>query len=305
MRITLPRTQRLAPMSAVERDGLHRVSPTRRARLLAAQQAAGVEVRHATVGGKYLRYAIKPGVGEPLLLCNGIGANLELTFPLLKALGARPVLVFDVPGAGGSESMHFWPSLRRYSRFAVGVLEHAGFRGDFAVAGVSWGGGLAQQIARDHGLRVTHLVLMATSPGMVMFPGKLLALTRMTTPRRYLSRGYMAKHAPTIYGGEMRNNPHNAVDHARLVMPPSGLAYVQQILAMYGFSSLPWLHRLRCPTLIISGDDDPLIRVANARVLAHLVPNSHLHIVKGGGHLFMTMRAAETAALIDEWIGPG
>lgn len=289
-------------MSERERDGLERVSPTRRSRLLAAQQDAGVTVHRSRIGDAMIRYAVKPGVGEPLLLCNGIGANLELTFPLLKALGTRPVVVFDVPGAGGSELRYGWPSLRGYARLSIAVLEHVGFCGRFAVAGVSWGGGLAQRIARDYPNRVSHLVLMATSPGMLMVPGKLSALLRMATPRRYLSRGYMARHAASIYGGEMRDHPHNAVEHARLIMPPRALAYGQQIMAMFGFSSLPWLHQLRCPTLVISGDDDPLIRVANAHVLARLVPDSRLHIVAGGGHLFMTLRARETAELIESWI---
>lgn len=287
----------------VEYHGLHRVSSTRRERLLQAQQASKVDIRFALVEGKRLRYAVKEGEGEPLLLCNGIGANLELTLPLLEALGQRPVVVIDMPGTGGSDSMHFWPSLRRYSRFAVKeVLRHAGFSGKFAVAGVSWGGGLAQRIAKDYAHRVTHLVLMATSPGITMFPGRPSALVRMTTPRRYLSRGYMAKHAATIYGGEMRNAPRHAVDHAKLVMPPTGLAYVQQVLAMVGFSSLPWLHRISCPTLILTGDDDPLIRVSNARVFSALIPNARLHVVHGGGHLFMTLRAAETARWINDWI---
>lgn len=292
-------------MSGLEHEGLERVSPTRRARLIAAQQAAGVTVKRAWMGGKGLRYAIKPGVGEPLLFCNGIGANLELTFPLLKALGPRPVVVLDMPGAGGSEVRYGWPCLRGYARLSIAVLDHAGFRGRFAVAGVSWGGALAQRIARDYAERVSHLVLMATSPGMLMVPGKLSALLRMATPRRYLSRGYMAKHAADIYGGEMRGNPHYAAEHARLIMPPRALAYGQQVMAMFGFCSLPWLHQLRCPTLVISGDDDPLIHVVNARVLARLVPESRLHIVKGGGHLFMTMRARETAELIEGWICPG
>lgn len=292
-------------MFMAEPNSFRRVSKTRRARLLHAHKSAPVEIQHAKVGSKYIRYAVKPGVGEPLLLCNGIGANLELTFPLLKALGKRPVVVVDLPGTGGSDSMHFWPSLGRYARFAVDTLEHAGFSGKFAVAGVSWGGGLAQRIARDYASRVTHMVLMATSPGLTMIPGKLSAISRMATPRRYLSRGFMAKNAPIIYGGEMRNSPQNAVDHARLVMPPSGLAYIQQLLAMYGFSSLPWLHRLSCPTLILSGDDDPLIRVANAHVLTTLIPNARLHVVRGGGHLFMTLRAEETAQWINDWVNDG
>ena len=285
-------------------QGLLRVSHSRRARLLEAQSNANVDIRHAKIGRARIRYAVKAGIGEPLLLCNGIGANLELTLPLLKCLEC-PVVVLDVPGTGGSDSTFFWPSLRRYSRLAVNVLDHAGYTGRFALAGVSWGGGLAQQIARLEKERVSHLILMATSPGIIMLPGRLGAILKMATPRRYLSRGYMAQNASVIYGGELRNSPHKAVEHARLVMPPTGLAYVQQLLAMWGFTSLPWLNKLNCPALIICGDDDPLIHPGNGRILACLIPSAELYVIRGGGHLFMTMQAEKTAELINQCITYG
>jgi poly(3-hydroxyoctanoate) depolymerase len=56
---------------------------------------------------------------------------------------------------------------------------------------------------------------------------------------------------------------------------------------MSGWTSLPWLHRVTQPTLILSGDDDPLIPLANARFMAGRVPSARLRVVEGGGHLFL------------------
>lgn len=263
---------------------------------------AGMQTGEVRVGRQRLRYALRPGQGEPLLLCNGIGANLELVTPLVRELADRPILIVDLPGTGGSPSAWFWPSLPRYARMVVGALNQLGFEGRFAVAGVSWGGGLAQRIARDYKTRVSHLVLMATSPGITMMPGRPSALLRMMTPMRYLSRAYMARHAATLYGGEMRNRRDHALQHAYSTTAPSGRAYIQQVMAMYQFSSLPWLRCIGCPALVISGDDDPLVRPINARILAALLRDAQLHIVPGGGHLFMTLRATETAALIDDFL---
>lgn len=257
---------------------------------------------HVEVGRLRLRYALRPGRGEPLLLCNGIGANLELALPLVREIPERPVVIVDLPGTGGSAPALFWPRLQRYARWVVKVMDRIGFSGEFAVAGVSWGGGLAQQVAREYPWRVSHLILMATSPGIFMVPGKPSALLRMLTPQRYLSRDYMARNAARLYGGEMRHNPSGAVHHAGLTKAPETLAYIQQVLAMYQFTSLPWLHRMQCPALVIAGDDDPLVRAINGRVLATLLPNARLHIIRGGGHLFMTLRAAETAGLIEDFL---
>jgi pimeloyl-ACP methyl ester carboxylesterase len=143
---------------------------------------------------------------------------------------------------------------------------------------------------------------MATSPEIIMLPDRISTIRRIAAPQRYLSREYMAKNARAIYGGELRNPPHKAVENVRLIMPPTGMVCVQQLLTMWGFSSLPWLYCLRCPALIICGDDDPLIHIGNGYLLVKLIPGAKLYVMRGGGHLFMTMRSEETAGLLNTWI---
>ena len=46
------------------------------------------------------------------------------------------------------------------------------------------------------------------------------------------------------------------------------------------------------PSLILNGDDDPLIHPLNAQV----------RILPGAGHLFMVMQASRTARLIDQFL---
>lgn len=268
----------------------------------AALAASGVQIGHATVRGLRLRYGWRPGRGMPLLFCNGIGANIELTLPLVRELPDVPVLLFDIPGTGGSPPAWLWPTLSQYARLAVGLLDVLGHRGAFTVAGVSWGGGLAQRIAYDYRERVRGLVLMATSPGVTMVPGRLSALLRMATPQRYLSRSYMARNAATIYGGEMRGRPDHAIAFAGMTRAPHTRTYLQQLAAMLTFSSLPWLHRVRCPALVMTGDDDPLVRPVNARILAALLPQGRLHVVRGGGHLFLALQPQLVGKVISAFL---
>jgi poly(3-hydroxyoctanoate) depolymerase len=263
---------------------------------------ADLNIRYAEVHGIRLRYVHSPGAGQPLLFCNGIGANLELVLPFIEAMRSTSIVAFDVPGCGGSPTARFWPSFPVYARLAVGLLDHLGLLGPFNVAGVSWGGGLAQTIARDYPKRVSRLILMATAPGVPMFPGRLSAHLKMITPQRYLSRTFMARNAATLYGGELRNRPDRAIEYSRFTRAPTRMAYLQQLAAISLFSSWPWLHRIRCPALVLNGDDDPLIRTINARLLAALLPRGHLELIKGGGHLFMLFSAHETARLIQNFI---
>jgi poly(3-hydroxyoctanoate) depolymerase len=79
---------------------------------------------------------------------------------------------------------------------------------------------------------------------------------------------------------------------------PSLRGYLGQIYAISGWTSLPWLRTLRQQTLVLAGDDDPIVPVANGRILARCIPQAQLHIVRHGGHLFLLDSAAEMAGLV-------
>jgi poly(3-hydroxyalkanoate) depolymerase len=155
------------------------------------------------------------------------------------------------------------------------------------VIGVSWGGALAQQFARQYPQRCRRLVLAATSPGAVMVPARPSVLSKMVTPRRYLSPGYMQKAAAAIYGGEARRDPAVMAAHASRTIPPRFMGYIYQLFAGMGWTSIHWLHRIRQPTLVMAGSEDPLVPPVNARIMSLLIPNNRLFIVPGGGHLFL------------------
>lgn len=63
-----------------------------------------VTERYVSVGGQRLRVRVDRGrdMGAvPLVLCNGIGASLEVLDPFVEHLPGT-VIRFDVPGTGGS-----------------------------------------------------------------------------------------------------------------------------------------------------------------------------------------------------------
>ena len=60
-----------------------------------------ISVQMAIVGSQVLRVARKHRSARrpPLLMFNGIGANLELAFPFMRALEDSEAVIFDVPGS--------------------------------------------------------------------------------------------------------------------------------------------------------------------------------------------------------------
>jgi poly(3-hydroxyalkanoate) depolymerase len=261
-----------------------------------------IVARQIAIGGQSLRVAIKHGSGKqpPLLLFNGIGANWELARPFLEALTSTTAIIFDVPGVGDSPRplLPYRPST--LARLAAGLVEELAYA-EVDVAGVSWGGAIAQQFAHQYPKLCRRLVLAATAPGVTMVPASLSVLTKMATPRRYTDKDYMSKIAADIYGGAFRNDPSLIGRHAAAMHGARDLGYLYQLLAVTGWTSLPWLWSLRQPTLVLMGRDDPLVPPVNGRILARMIPNAELRLIDDG-HLFMVTRPAETARLIEAFL---
>ena len=265
-------------------------------------ESAEFDIRMIEVGAQALRVAIKRGPKgrPPFLLFNGIGANLELAKPFLRALKRTEGIIFDVPGVGGSPppSWPYRPS--SIARLAAQLLTQLGHR-RADIGGVSWGGGMAQQFAHQNYDMCRKLVLAATSPGALMVPGSPRVLWKMATPRRYVDKGFMRRVAPEIYGGAFRENPQLIEAYAAAMAGASDRGYLYQVLAMTGWTSLPWLWTLKQPTLILAGSDDPIVPSINARVMARLMPNARLEILDDG-HLFLVTRPVESAAIIEKFL---
>ena len=266
------------------------------------ERPAGVEARMMSVGGQELMVAVKRGRESrpPLLLFNGIGANWQLARPFLEALTETTAIIFDMPGIGGSPlpKRPYRPS--GMARLGARLVSDLGYD-KVDIAGVSWGGGIAQQFAYQYPQLCRRLVLCATSPGAIMVPGSPQAILRMATPRRYLDKNYMRKIAPDLYGGAFRKDPSMIGRHAEAMFGARGMGYVYQLLALVGWTSLPWLSAVRQPTLILMGRDDPLVPVANGHILARLIPNSRLEVIDDG-HLFIVAQPVETARRIERFL---
>ena len=261
-----------------------------------------MQISLRNVEGQTLRVGIRRGekVRPPLLLFNGIGANIELVEPFLDALDGPEAIIFDVPGVGGSPSpwLPYRPS--SLARLSAQLLDQLGHE-RVDVLGVSWGGALAQQFAFQQGKRCRRLVLAATSPGHLMVPGKLTVLLKMATPRRYRDPHYMKRVAGDIYGGALRASPELLRQHLRHVHWSSDYGYYLQLLAGFGWTSLPWLRFLAQPTLVMAGTDDPLVPVVNGRILASLIPDARL-VTIDDGHLFLVTSPGVSAAAISEFL---
>jgi poly(3-hydroxyalkanoate) depolymerase len=250
---------------------------------------SGVDWNPAFVRAAGLRLrAGRRGAGPPLLLITGIGAHLDMWSPFARLAGDRELIAFDAPGAGLSQRPLLPLRMAGLAHVVRALLDELRLE-RVDVLGYSWGGGLAQELARLAPDRVRRLVLCATGPGLGGSPPRPLAALMLATPARYYHPRLLALSLPHIAGGRTAREPGvlSAQASERLQRPPDPLGYAFQLYAAAGWSSLRWLKRLPQPTLVVAGDQDPSVPLRNARLLAAKLPDARLHLVKGGGHLFL------------------
>jgi len=247
------------------------------------------------VGGTTLRVAIRPGTGTgpPLLLCNGIGMRLEAFRPFVDALDpAIEVIRFDAPGVGGSQLPNLPYRFTTLALLLRKMLQNLGHQ-QADVLGVSWGGGLAQQFALLNPRRCRRLILVATATGPhTMVPPNPLPPAKNLILRRW----------GDLWGGSAKTDPDalaRALHKARI--SPLSMGFLYQNTAALGFTTLPLLPLIRQRTLVLTGDDDPIIPVANGRILATGIPHATLHVYHGG-HVELATRPSLLTPLITSFL---
>lgn len=273
-----------------------------RRRLRAVPTSLFGEECYVATGGQRIRVNVRRGSGVPLVLCNGIGASLEVLDPLVENLDRDSTVVrFDVPGTGGSPTSVL-PYGFPYLAWVVGrVLSELGM-GVVDVLGLSWGGALAQQFAFQNPRRCRRLVLVATGTGAMMVPARPSVLAKMLTPHRFSDPEYAASIAGELYGGTVRAHGEDVAQlYVRQLHAGSKIGYLHQLLAGSVWSSLFALPAVRQQTLIVAGTDDPIIPVVNARIMKRLLPHARLHL-HPGGHIDLVHNAVELAPVIDAFL---
>lgn len=210
--------------------------------------------------------------GTPLLFLNGIGADITAAAPLLAQIHGREVWTLDMPGVGGSPD-----ALLPYGAPAIAavVMEVADRLGHKLtdLAGFSWGGALAQQVAIQFPGRIRRLVLMATTPNVG---------------------------APGIGWATLLDDDMLASGLKLPTATPLGLAY--QAMAMAGWTSAAMLPRLSgMPVLILMGERDGVVPACLGQAIADLIDGAVLEVVPGS-HLFPFTHAAAIAARISAFL---
>ena len=256
-----------------------------------------------------------PAEGEPVLLIMGLGMQW-LAWPdeLVADLVARGhrVVRFDnrdaglsdgfdhlgMPGMAGPMLRHALHlrvvspyTLRDMADDAAGVLDALGMVAAH-VCGASMGGMIAQHLAVRHASRVKSLTLVMTSSGARRLPQPGLRVRQALLGRpRSSAVADVVAHLERVVG--VIGSPGYPPDPQRLrerleaaarrAWRPAGTA--RQLLAIVADGDrTPLLGRIRQPTRVVHGADDPLVPPAAGQDLAQRIAGATLDLVPGMGH---------------------
>jgi 3-oxoadipate enol-lactonase len=237
-------------------------------------------------------YFDSTGAGAPVLLVMGLGMNATgwwRTVPVLAR--SHRVLAFDNRGMGRSGKPPGPYTMDELADDAVAVLDAAGEPAAH-VYGISLGGMIAQHIALRHPDRVRGLVLGATTAG-----GELVAAADPVTLAFFFRRADMPPDEAVWASVPYNYGPATRAHHAqrigediaqRLRYPVEPEPYKAQLAAAAGHDTSARLGEIRAPTLIVHGEQDRMVPVANGERLAARIPGARLKTYPGAGHLYTT-----------------
>jgi len=273
-------------------------------------QANGIEIEYAENGAKD---------APVVLLIMGLGMQL-IAWPdeFCKELAAHGfrVVRFDNRDVGGSTKFEsrrskafakvalaaalarVWAgvpvqapyTLGDMANDAIGLLDALGIKRAHTV-GASMGGMIAQVIAAEHPDRARSLVSIMSSSGNPALPhpdAKVLQALLRPRPRDRERAIRQAMELYRLIGSpgfptsdvELRAKVERSFDRCYY---PEG--FTRQFLAIQASGSrVEMLRRIRVPTLVVHGSDDPLVPVEGGRDTAAKVPAAKLRIIPGMGH---------------------
>jgi pimeloyl-ACP methyl ester carboxylesterase len=267
----------------------------------------------APSNGITLEYDTFGSSADPaLLLVMGLGAQMTMWDPAFcEALAARgfQVIRFDNRDVGLSSKIEDGPAPDLGKAFAgdfssasytlwdmaddsVGLLDHLGIA-KAHIVGASMGGMIVQAIAIKHPARVLSLTsIMSTTGNPEVGQATPAAMGALMSPpatnrEEAITRG---KDSWKIIGSPAYPTDPDVVaerigrDFDRCFYP---VGISRQLLAIMATGDrTEALQKLKVPTLVIHGEDDPLVTVSGARATADAIPGAVLRTFPGAGHDF-------------------
>ena len=238
------------------------------------------------------------GSGPTVALVHGFGLNHAMWQRQLPVLTPHfSVLTYDLLGHGESAPPAGTPDLAMFSGQLLGLMDRFGIE-RAAVVGFSLGGMIARRFALDHPDRLSALAILHSphdrSPAERDAVRERVRQTQAHGPSASVDSALERWFTPAF-----RKQEPELIDRIRKRITrndPKVYSRIYRVLAEGDSEIVQGLERIGCPTLVMTGEDDPGNTPAMARAMAGLIPGARLVVLPGLRH----MALAESPPAVNE-----
>jgi pimeloyl-ACP methyl ester carboxylesterase len=242
--------------------------------------------------------------GAPaVLLIMGLAWPAASWYRQVPALAERyRVLRLDNRGAGRTGDVPGAPyTVETMTADCLAVLDEAGVSAAHVV-GISMGGLMGQELALTAPERVRSLCLLATHPGIAQ------AVVNPDAMEMLMKRGQMTPaeaaeaSIPFNYGPATTRDRIEEDWAVRFPLAATNEGYMAQAAGTSQWSGYDRLPTITTPTLVIHGEIDRLVPLANGQTIADRIPGAELVVVPGANHVLTTDDADQVNKLLLDWL---
>lgn len=230
--------------------------------------------RYLEIDGLAVRYEVG-GQGPPVLLLHGWGGAIESVTPVANDLrGAYTVYAFDFPGFGESTLPPVPWGSAEYAQLTLKLMDLLQLENSYLI-GHSFGGQVAIVLAAQHPRRVRKLVLV-NSAGIRARRRPVVRLKRLA------ARGgkWLAAHGGWV-GEKVRDCIYRRFQSHDYASAGPLRATLVKVVNEDLRALLP---QIVSPTLLIWGEHDTDVPLDAAQLMARLIPDAQLVVLKNAGH---------------------
>ncbi len=249
-----------------------------------------------TIADHDVFYVFRPGEEsqDALLFIHGAGGTHRHWGEQLAGLGSVNRYAVDLPGHGRSAG-EGRTSIKGYAEVIERLLDTLDLE-RVSLVGHSMGGAISQYLALEDPGRVQRLVLVGSGARLRVLPALLEALLTDFPSTVDMMRTW-------AYSTE---SPPELLDLAREEWVENDPLVVHgDFAACDAFDVMERLGQIRCPTLVLCGEDDKLTPVKYAHYLRDHIPGATLAIIPHAGHMVMMEQPEQVNRAIEEFLSGG
>lgn len=227
------------------------------------------------------------GQGIPLVLIHAFPLSSSMWKTQMKRLEWRArVIILDLPGFGQSpcESHASIPTM---AKEIACLLDSLKLTEPGMIAGLSMGGYVALEFFRQFPKRVKALGLFSTRAGADTLEARDQRLKAAAQIQKDGLDAFVQKALPSLIGKTtLESNPGLIREISNMISSNTREGVAGALTAMAERKdSTDLLSSIRCPTLIIAGDEDTLIPYSEAEAMHVKITGSQFHLISKTGHL--------------------